>query len=425
MLAHVAVSAKDEWRRHWGLVLAASIGFGYFSIMTASTGLFMEPLGKEFGWNRAQLSSGLSISAVVVTLLSPFFGILIDRWGTRRLAIPGLFLVMLAMFGFSLLNGSMVQWTGLWLFYALASLCVKSTVWTAAVASVFTSARGLAIGVTLSGTALAQILIPPIANTLIENFGWRAAFVWLALGWGSIAIVLCFVFLRDAHDLNRTLARESPTGSYVPAILSGLSVREAWRSVALWRLAISTFIIMTLTVAILVHQFPLLTEAGVSRTDAAWLASMAGAAGIAGKLVTGWCMDRWHASLVGGITLASSAIAFVLLLEPFRTTSLIIVAMLINGYTAGTKLQICGYLTTRYGGMKNFGKIFGVMASIIALGSGLGPVVGGMIHDLYGSYTPLLVAGIVGCLFSGFLIMGLGPYPVWESDKASAEPALA
>lgn len=422
-MSTVGPSARDEWKDHWGLVLSASVGFGFFSIMAAATGLFMEPLGKEFGWSRALLSSGLSISAAVVVVLSPFFGILIDRWGTRRIAIPGLFLVMIAMISFSLIDGSVEQWIGLWIFYALASLAVKSTVWTTAVASVFTAGRGLAIGVTLSGTALAQMIVPPIGNALIEAFGWRAAFVWIALGWGGIAIVLCFLFLRDGHDLNRARAKAAPDGSYVPSILSGLSVAEAWRSTALWRLAVSTFFLMTLTIAVMVHQFPLLTEAGVSRTDAALLAGLAGAAGIAGKLVTGWLLDRYPANLVGGITLGSTSIAFLLLLEPFRTMPLIVAAMLINGYGAGTKLQICGYLTTRYAGLKNFGKIFGAMASVIALGSGLGPVLGGLIHDLYGSYTPLLLAGIVGCLFSGFLILGLGPYPRW--DTAEAEPQAA
>ena len=123
--------------------------------------------------------------------------------------------------------------------------------------------------------------------------------------------------------------------------------------------------------------------------------------------------------------LVSAAIAFALLLEPLRTPTLIVVAMVIIGYASGTKLQICGYLTTRYGGMRNFGKIFGTMASIIALGTGLGPVLGGFVYDLYGSYAPFLVAGMAGSLLSGLLIFGLGRYPEWEQDARAAAPAEA
>jgi len=424
-LQHTGASAHDEWRRNWTLVLAATIGFSFHSVMAVATGVFMDPLGQEFGWNRAQQSSGVSIASGVAMVLSPFFGALIDRWGTRRLAIPGLALTSISVASFALTNGSMTQWFALWTIYALVALAVKSTVWTAAVASVFSASRGLAIGVTLGGTALAQIIIPPLANWLIADFGWRGAFFWLGIGWGSIALVLSVLFLYDAHDQRRQLREAGADPGAAAPVLSGLSISEAWRDAALWRIAISTFVIMVVTFALVVHQFPLLVEAGISRENAAFLASLTGVAGVAGKLVTGWLLDRYRANLVGGLTLSSAAIAFALLLEPLRTPTLIVVAMVIIGYASGTKLQICGYLTTRYGGMRNFGKIFGTMASIIALGTGLGPVLGGFVYDLYGSYAPFLVAGMAGSLLSGLLIFGLGRYPEWEQDARAAAPAEA
>ena len=424
-MQHTRASAYDEWRRSWTLVLAASIGFSFHSVMAVATGVFMDPLGQEFGWNRAQQSSGVSIASGVAMVLSPFFGALIDRWGTRRLAIPGLALTSISVASFALTNGSMTQWFALWTIYALVALAVKSTVWTAAVASVFSASRGLAIGVTLGGTALAQIIIPPLANWLIADFGWRGAFFWLGTGWGSIALVLSVLFLYDAHDQRRQLREAGADPGIAAPVLSGLSIGEAWRDAALWRIAISTFVIMVVTFALVVHQFPLLVEAGISRENAAFLASLTGVAGVAGKLVTGWLLDRYRANLVGGLTLSSAAIAFALLLEPLRTPTLIVVAMVIIGYASGTKLQICGYLTTRYGGMRNFGKIFGTMASIIALGTGLGPVLGGFVYDLDGSYAPFLVAGMAGSLLSGLLILGLGRYPVWEQDARAAAPAEA
>jgi len=419
-------SAVEEWRRGWTLVLAASIGFSFHSLMAIGTGVFMDPLGQEFGWNRAQQSSGVSIASITALVLSPFFGALIDRWGVRRLAIPGLVLTSLAVASFALTNGSMTQWFALWTVYALVSLAVKSTVWTAAVAGVFSASRGLAIGVTLGGTAIAQIIAPPLANWLIADYGWRAAFFWLGIGWGSVALILSQLFLFDAHDRKRQGLRTA-SGEAIdePPALTGLSIREAWRDQALWRIAISTFVMMVLTVALVVHQFPLLVEAGITRENAAFLASLTGVAGIVGKLVTGWLLDRYQPNWVGGGTLASAAVAFALLMGPIRTPTLIVVAMVIIGYASGTKLQICGYLTTRYGGMRNFGKIFGTMASIIALGSGLGPVLGGLVYDMYGSYTPFLLAGIAGSLLSGFLIFGLGRYPVWEQQAETVAPVAS
>ena len=419
--------ARQEWRKHWPLVLAASMAFSFTSVMIASTGLFIQPWTDEFGWSRTLLSSGMSITSVTTFLFSPFFGVLIDRIGTRRMALPGLVLLAATMASLSLLNGSVVMWFAIWTVYAAAALATKSTVWTAGVASAFDAGRGLALGLTLSGSALAQAITPPLANWLIDAYGWRMALVWLGLGWGGFAILLCFFLLFDGYDASRRARQENPGAAKDKSLLSdaaGLSIPEAWRSVALWRIAISTFIIMVVTIALVVHQIPILEEIGVSSSDAALYAGMAGLAGVAGKLVTGWLLDRYAARWVGGLTLAATALTFILLLLPHRTMPIIFTAMFINGYAAGTKLQIAGYLTSAYGGMRNFGAIFGTMASLIAAGSGLGPLVGGFIFDTYGSYDPYLWFGIFGTLASALLIFGLPDYPEWvKRPHAKAQPA--
>lgn len=64
-----SLTAVQEWKRYWLLVLAYSFGFSFHSVMSAATGLFMEPLGREFGWSRTLQSSGLSIAAVTAVLL--------------------------------------------------------------------------------------------------------------------------------------------------------------------------------------------------------------------------------------------------------------------------------------------------------------------------------------------------------------------
>ncbi|CAN7632316.1 MFS transporter [Phenylobacterium sp. LjRoot219] len=394
-------------------------------IQTASysLGLFMEPLGAEFGWSRAQISAGLTIPALTMALLSPAIGAAVDRWGSRRLALPGLVLTAVAQAAFGFANGSMTQWLGLWAFYAFATLGLQTTVWTTAVSSTFTLNRGLALGVTLAGTALGQTFIPPLTNWLITTFGWRQAYAWLGVGWGVPCFLIAFFFLYDARDRQRRSPRE---GASSMAALPGLEFREALCSVPLIRIGISTLLTMFAGTAVLVHQVPILTEAGVSRTEAAWLASLAGLAGVIGKLVTGWLTDRFSAGVVGALTLSVPAIAFLALLEPFRSPALIVAAMVIVGYAAGGKLQISAYLTARYAGMRNFGKIFGLMTSMVALGGGLGPTAAGAIYDRFGSYAPLLIFGALGSLACGLLVFKLGPYPVWErsgSPTPAVEPA--
>lgn len=99
-------TAGAEWRRHWPMVLAACIGFSFMSFMTAAAGVFMDPLATEFHWGRTELSAGMAIASLLSILCSPFIGILIDRHGSRRLALPGLVLTSLAIAAFSQVNGS-------------------------------------------------------------------------------------------------------------------------------------------------------------------------------------------------------------------------------------------------------------------------------------------------------------------------------
>lgn len=407
-------SAAQEWRAGWTLVLAGFVGFSFFSLMSASLGMFMEPLGSEFGWSRTLISSGVTIASVTTAILSPFFGVLIDRYGSRRVAMPGIAAAAVSIAAFSLANASPTSWIVLWAIYAVISVSIKVTVWTAAVAGAFTASQGLALGLVLAGTAAAQTIAPPVAHWLISDFGWRAAYLWFGLGWGGVTLVLCWLFLRDGRQ---GATKDKGTRGDAP----GLTPSQAWRDPALWRIAATTLIMMLVTIGLLIHQVPILTAAGVSRGDAAWLASLSGIAGIVGKLATGAMLDRFRPNWVSGLTMAATTLAFLLLLGS-PTPALIALAMIIGGYAAGTKMQITSYLTARYGGLKNYGTIFGTMHSLIALGAGLGPVTAGYIYDTQGSYGPFLIAGAIGCVVSALLLFTLPGYPTW---KEQAEEAAA
>ncbi|MEZ5891495.1 MAG: MFS transporter [Xanthobacteraceae bacterium] len=368
-------TARAEWQRGWTLVLASFVGFLFFSAMFSSMSVLMGPITEEFRWSRTLVSAGLSISSLTTAILSPFFGILIDRYGTRRLALPGLVVSAFAISSFGLSTGSPTLWLAMWIFYAIISLSVKTTIWTAAVAGTFDKARGLALAITLAGATAAHAIMPISANFLVENFGWRATFAWIGLGGGGVTLLLAFLFLYDAHDRAKAEPRAAGEAAAKPEF-PGLSLAEAWRDTALWRIGISIFVIMALTIGLLVHQIEILVEVGVSRTNAAWLAGLAGAVGILGKIVTGLLMDRYRGNWVGGVTMSSAAIAFAILLTGAKTLPLLIFAMLVNGYTAGAKLHIASYLTVQYSGMKNFGKIYGVITSGLHAKLGGRPAIG-------------------------------------------------
>jgi MFS family permease len=388
-------------------------------------GTFIAPLGAEFGWSRTTLTMGMAIGGVIVLLLSPFAGALVDRHGPRWLALPGVIIMSLSTAAFSLANGSVIQWACLWAFYGLAHIMMMMSIWTGAVARAFDSGRGLALGITLAGSAVTQTVIPSLSTWLIDSFGWRHAYLILGSGWGGVTLLLCWLFLHDARGSSTPEAKAAThkvkAAAVDPGALAGLSISQAWRDPSLWRIAVSTLLLMLLTMALAVHQIPIMTDAGLSRETAALLAGASGIAGMAGNMVTGALMDRYRANWVGGVTLGIMALAFALLLDGVRTPPLIFIAMMINGYSAGTKLQICAYLTSRFGGLRNFGAIFGFMGSLIAIGGALGPLLAGVIYDLTGNYDMFVFIGMIGCAIAGFLILTLPRYPEWQA-AASVHP---
>jgi len=407
-------AAMNEWKRGWPLLLTCFIGFSFLGVMTGSMNMFMEPVTREFGWSRTLFSSGMSIASVVTASLSPFFGYMIDRFGSRRLALPGIVLTMVAISTFSLASGSAGQWLGLWLFYAFISISIKTTIWTTTVVGSFHAVRGMALGITLCGSAASAAILPPLTGWLIDAHGWRAAYVWIGCGWGGVTMLLCWLFLFDARD---RLTRARKQGASGPAaVLPGLRLGEAVRGAAAWRIGLSSLIMLTLTMGFTIHQIAILGELGVSRHTAAWLASLAALAGIGGQLITGALLDRHSPNRVGALTMLAMAAALGLLLAG-TSPAAIVLAMLVNGYTQGTKMQIGGYLVVRYCGMRSYGTIYGIMNSLTSLGAAIGPVLASYSFDVGGSYQGFLIAGVAGSLICAVLLFTLPPYPAWTADE--------
>jgi predicted MFS family arabinose efflux permease len=182
--------------------------------------------------------------------------------------------------------------------------------------------------------------------------------------------------------------------------------------------AISSFIVMAMTIGLAMHLFPILTEAGVPRTQAAWLLSLGGIAGIIGKLVTGALLDRFRPNWTGSVTMGVTAVTFFVLIWWLDSTPALLLAMIVNGYAAGSKTQITAFLTAGYAGMRNFGMIYGVMSALVALASGLGPWIAGKVYDVSGNYEPFLWAGAIACALGGALLLALPPMPKWEEEEA-------
>lgn len=408
--------ARAEWRQNWPLVISAMLGLSMTAIVVASLGLFIEPLGREFGWSRVQVTSGLLLYALMGVLLSPLVGAAIDRWGTRPIALPGIVLAGLSIAALGFANGSVIQWLGLWLVYSVFAVGIKTTLWTAAVSGVFNAGRGLALAVVLCGVAIGTASSPVIAQALIAAQGWRMAYVAMGLGWGGVVLLLALFFFFDARSRRRPAPTVEQAGAAIP-VLTGLTGKAALRDGSLRRIAAMVLIATVLLTALNVHLVPILTAGGMTPGFAARMAMVVGIMAVCGKLGTAWAIDRLPVGLVAGIGFALPALPYAGMLIAPASVPVVILSAIALGLAAGAYMHASTYLTSRFGGMRSFGKIFGVMASLIALGTGVGPVAAGAIYDATGSYRLLLIGGIPLALVCGLIAASLGRFPDWTAQE--------
>ncbi|MFA5548835.1 MAG: MFS transporter [Porticoccaceae bacterium] len=405
----MALTARQEWRTHWPLVLAATLGVALGSIHVYSTGIFIEPLEREFGWSRAEISAGLSLVSVIGVFGAPLFGYLVNRLGSRRIALPGTVFLCASIAVLSLATSSIWSWWGLWVLVALSTLFMKPTVWSTAVSSVFNKSRGLALAVVLSGTGLGSALTPIVANYLIEHFGWRGAYLGLGLGAAVLVVPTMWFLFFDARDRLRL----SPAGTKAtaPAMLTGWSMAEGFRARQFYQLWAAALITTLIVVGFVVHLVPLLGDAGISRATAVSLAGMVGIMSIIGRLTVGYLMDRLPGPPVGTISVSLPIVAALILLAFPGSVPAAVVAVAVLGLSVGGEYDAIIYLCSRFFGMRNFAALFGWIASGLLAGMGLGPVLAGWIHDRWGSYEMFLVAVIPMGLLAGLMIATLGKYP--------------
>ncbi len=408
-------NALTEWRGFWFLPLMGALGYATSVLHVYSLGPFIAPLQAEFGWSRALISFGLTVSSVISAILCIPVGMLVDRVGPRRVALVGIVLMCGAFSLLGTATGERINWYGLWAVVAVGTFCVQATVWTSAVASRFEKSRGLAFAIALSGGSLAAAIFPLYATWAIETFGWRQAYSAMAAAWGVPVFVLMVLLFRGAHDHDRAAQVASK------AAATGVSLAEGMRSLAFWRLLMASAFFSFTTIGVTVHFVPILTDKGVETLDAAGVAALIGLFSIVGRLGTGFLIDRFPAHKVGAIIFLIPLISCALLLGDVGGRQGQMLAAAIFGLTLGAEVDVIAYLATRFFGLKNFGALYGAMVMALSLGTAFGPLAAGAVFDTNASYAPFLYLTMLLMSTAALALATLGRPPQLVSSPATAQ----
>ncbi|MCJ2178575.1 MFS transporter [Novosphingobium album (ex Hu et al. 2023)] len=381
-------TAREEWRAHAMVPVAAGLGYATSVIHIYGIGPYFGPVAEQFGWSRTEVTFGLTIATLVQAVGGVFIGLAVDRFGPRRFGVAGLLLLGAAFALLGTASGSLLQWYLLWALIALAALPVQASVWTSAVASLFHVSRGMAFAVTLCGASIAAGVFPLMGTYAIARLGWRMAFSAHAGAWLLLAFPLIFLFFRGRYDRGRKGAEADAKAT--AADLPGASLREALRSTIYHRLFIASLLFTFTIIAIVVHFTAILGDRGADPLTAAAIASFVGWFSLAGRLGTGVLLDRLPASLVGAAVFMLPVAGCLLLLLGGSSFAAMIVASALIGLTLGAEIDVVVYLLTRHFGLKNFGGLYGGVLAALSIGTAIGPLAAAQIFDRTGSYEGFL-----------------------------------
>ena len=414
MSARLDGDAGAEWRQHWPVVLASSAGMANAAISSFSIGLFIEPLQHEFGWSRAEISSGSLLSSIAVLLLGSSAGFMVDRLGPRRVGIAAVTAMAIGYSLLSLTGPSIWSWRALWVLMAMVVLIIQPMVWTSAITGFFSAGRGLALAAVLCGSSICSMVTPPLAYWMIEHLGWRHAFIGIALCWFVAVMPLVLLFFTSVQDKKR-LGRQTVAFVARPGFFSNF--RGEVLTGRFMRLALAGFSIAVVVVPVSTTIVPILSSNGLTRAKAAGIASLLGVASIAGRLTIGTLLDRFEGRLIAACVVCLPIAGSLILIGMPGSMLAASAAVVIFGLTMGAELDILAYLTSRYFKPVNFGMMFGTMGGFITLAGGTGPMLLNTVYDATKTYVPALWGILPLCLLSASLFVLLGPYPERETKQ--------
>ena len=414
-----------RFKNPWWVVVGAVTGLFVCNgpVLAFTFGVFLKPLMADMHWDRAQASFALSFGGIFSAVMVPVFGWLMDRWSIRKVALPGIVIYAATIALLALSPRSLLIFT---LLFALAegTSSIQTPIgYAKAIAAWFDRRRGLALGIAMAGVGLGGFVMPQLAEALIERFTWRGAYLGLALL--TLVVALPSVGLWIREPLPGEGERGGPMTRATAASLPGLTVRETLATSRFWMLLAVFFLVGIAINGSVAHVVPLLTDAGIPRSQAAATLGVFGLATLCGRLLAGYLIDRLYAAYVATALFLAPIAGFAFLYTAHGALPTIGVILL--GLGLGTEIDLIAFLVSRYFGQRSFGQLYGYCFMAFGWGSAGGRFLGGYIYDLAHSYGPALIGASGALVIAVILVNLLGPYlyPVERQVDPQLEPQAA
>ena len=374
----------------WVAAAGAGIQFANAATAIGILTVFVIPMSQEFGWNRTEMAGATSLGAILGAILAPFSGSLVDRFGARIILVVGGSVVVLGCLYLSTAQTLL----GFYVAFTLVRISDQGLIQIGASVTAskwFLRYRGRATGLVSFGGFLGIVVVAPMVQLVIGNWGWRPAWIMLAGMMFCVGLVpSALVIRRQPEDLGLALDGDphqtrSDDKPELQRDAQLLPLRAVIRTPAFWLILVSLFLVSTATSGIGLHLVPHLIQQGLTAGAAVGAVSVMSVSGAFAALVCGVVAEKISAKLLLTLAYVLGAVSMWVLMRADTLPETYMFAVLQGSAGSGVN-TLAPLMWASYYGRRTLGSIFGLSRAAQVVGFAVGPLGSAVAFDRAGTY---------------------------------------
>lgn len=389
--------------------------YGWVVLVVAALGNFASAPGQTFTFSVFQNSfiEDLSLSSTSVSTLYLFgsltaagliifIGRSLDKYGPRRMMVFAVVCLGLGALWLSQVNAAWQLFIGFAIMRTMGQGAL-SLIPATMVSVWFVRKRPMALALMALGGAVASGIYPFYGATLIDEFGWRTAWIAIAITGWVLLIVPAILFIRTSPEsigLKPDGDKEqsdhgSEKSKKKPVVVEHTwTVKQATRSRVMWLLIFAGSAQSLVGTGVAFQQVSIMTSKDLSIGAAAGVFGIMAPAAIAGQFVSGYLASRIPVRFLIAVGQVGLVVSMIILLQTDQLWQAYAYGVVL-GLNQGFLMNLNQVVWPTYFGRKNLGSIKGVANFGMMASAALGPLPLALSIDQTGSYTVGLIAYMI------------------------------